>query len=298
MYTTIANVNDEFLGLWSPPVIIGGLSMALIVMLLASNLISVRMEHFSSIILKIRDGDFSVRLSNLPPDEVGEVGRCVNMLAENAQNLIDRNTAMEKEIRQSQEEVLISLASITEAKSGQTSAHVKRVSLYVRVLAEDFGYTGKVLEYISTAAMLHDIGKLLVPLEILEKPGKLTPAEFEIIKQHTVDGERLLHNAPGEIMHYARVIALEHHEKCNGKGYAGLAGTDIHLEARITALADVFDALVSRRSYKEAFPITKAYEIIVSERGQHFDPEVVDAFKRHFDEFCAIAGAYPDEMSA
>ena len=130
----------------------------------------------------------------------------------------------------------------------------------------------------------------MVPVEILEKPAKLTAGEFEVIKLHPLDGEKLLHNGVGEIMNYARIIALEHHERWDGNGYPdGKAGEEISVEARITALADVFDALVSRRSYKEAYSVDFAYDTIVKERGRQFDPKAVDIFKEHFDEFCKIA---------
>ena len=115
------------------------------------------------------------------------------------------------------------------------------------------GYTPEEVDTIRIASMMHDIGKLNLPSSIIEKPGKLTDEEFEIIKTHVTEGEKLLHNCPGKIMEIARIIALQHHEKWNGKGYLGLKKTEIALESRIVALADVFDALVSKRPFKEAF---------------------------------------------
>lgn len=192
------------------------------------------------------------------------------------------------------EQTIQSLAEIVEAKSEFTGLHVKRVSEYTRVLAEAMGYSPEDVNTIRIASMMHDIGKINIPAEILEKPGKLTPEEFDVIKTHIKEGERLLRNAPGKIMETAKIIALEHHEKWDGTGYMGRKGLEIHLDSRIVALADVFDALVSKRPYKKPFSDEKAKEIIVGDRGSHFDPDVVDAFVNHFNQFLEIHAQYPD----
>lgn len=142
--------------------------------------------------------------------------------------------------------------------------------------------------------MMHDVGKLMIPESILEKPGKLTSQEFEIVKKHTEYGKRMLETSPGELFHISAQIAHQHHEKWDGSGYMGIRGEDIARYARCVTLADVFDALVSRRSYKEPWPPQQAYEEILSQRGKQFDPEVVDAFAAHFDEFMEITNRYPD----
>lgn len=192
------------------------------------------------------------------------------------------------------EQTIQALAEIVEAKSEFTGLHVKRVSEYTRVLAEAMGYSAEDVNTIRIASMMHDIGKINIPAEILEKPAKLTREEFEIIKTHVNEGERLLRNAPGKIMETAKIIALEHHEKWDGTGYIGLKGQEIHLDSRIVALADVFDALVSERPYKEPFSNEMAREIIVNDRGSHFDPDVVDVFLSTFDQFLEIHARYPD----
>lgn len=192
------------------------------------------------------------------------------------------------------EQTIQSLAEIVEAKSEFTGLHVKRVSEYTRILAEAMGYSPEDVNTIRIASMMHDIGKINIPAEILEKPGKLTPEEFEIIKTHIKEGERLLRNAPGKIMESAKTIALEHHEKWDGTGYMGRKNWEIHLDSRIVALADVFDALVSERPYKKPFSNEKARDIIVEDRGSHFDPDVVDAFVDNFDRFVEIHAKYPD----
>lgn len=199
-----------------------------------------------------------------------------------------------KQVNDVSEQTIQSLAEIVEAKSEFTGLHVKRVSEYTRILAEAMGYSPEDVNTIRIASMMHDIGKINIPAEILEKPGKLTPDEFDIIKTHTKVGERLLRNAPGKIMETAKTIALEHHEKWDGTGYMGQKGQEIHLDSRIVALADVFDALVSERPYKQPFSNEKAREIIVGDRGSHFDPDVVDVFLDTFEQFQEIRAKYPD----
>lgn len=193
------------------------------------------------------------------------------------------------------EQTIQSLAEIVEAKSEFTGLHVKRVSEYTRILAEAMGYSSEEVDIIRVASMMHDIGKINIPSSILEKPGKLTDEEFEIIKTHITEGEKLLRHAPGRIMQTARIIALQHHEKWNGTGYMGVSGQDIALESRIVALADVFDALVSKRPYKKPFSVEKAYDIITGDSGSHFDPAVVAAFQENFERFKKVRDQYADE---
>lgn len=201
------------------------------------------------------------------------------------------------EVIQAEEEVILAFAEITEAKSGQTGKHVKRVSEYSRVLATAMGFPDDKVEEIRLASMMHDIGKLLIPPEILEKMGRLTDEEFAVIKTHVTIGESLLHNAPGEIMEYARAIALQHHEWWDGNGYLGAKGEEIDISARITAVADVFDAVTSNRSYKKAWSNEEAYNMIVEESGTHFDPDVVAAFTEHFDEIKRLREIYDDNAT-
>ena len=187
-----------------------------------------------------------------------------------------------------QEQVIISLAEITENKSGQTGQHVRRVAEYTRILAEELGYPEEQIDDIRLASTMHDVGKLLVPTEILEKPGRLTDEEYAIIKRHTTDGGHLLENVDGDVMALSRVIALDHHERWDGGGYAqNKAGEEISLEGRIVAVADVYDALTSRRSYKDAWDDREAYDEIVRCSGTQFDPQVVEAFKRRYDDINA-----------
>lgn len=184
-----------------------------------------------------------------------------------------------------QEEMIVSFAEITENKSSQTGRHVKRVSEYSMLIARQMGLDEEICERIRLASTMHDIGKLLIPSEVLEKPGRLTDDEFAVIKKHSGYGGELLENVEGDIMKLARTIALDHHERPDGRGYPeGKTDEDISVEGKIVAVADVYDALTSRRSYKQAWDPERAYSEIVKNSGSQFDEKVVEAFK----------GAYPD----
>ncbi len=207
------------------------------------------------------------------------------VLEENAKNTI-----------RSHEQMILSLSEVIEAKSGQTGLHVKRVSEYSRILAEGCGLPTDEVEEIRVASMLHDIGKLLISSEILEKPGKLTAEEFDEIKKHTRYGYNLLENTSGSLLTKAKTIADEHHEKWDGTGYSKKIGKEISLEARIVAVADVFDALVSKRSYKDAWSTDDAKKEINSSAGTHFDPEIVKAFDRQYVKMLEVNTKYRDRL--
>lgn len=194
-----------------------------------------------------------------------------------------------------QEEMILSFAEITENKSGQTGQHIKRVSEYARILAETLELPPAQCESIRIASTMHDVGKLLIPSEILEKPGRLTDEEYAVIKRHTTYGGQLLENVEGDEMALSRSIALQHHERFDGNGYpARLTGEDISLEGRIVAVADVYDALTSRRSYKEAWDEEKACQEILAGRGTQFDPQVVDAFEKAHDRILEVRRQFAD----
>lgn len=209
-------------------------------------------------------------------------------------SLIDRLQKYADEVYETQNEIVRSLAEISESKSGQTGSHVKRVSEYVKIMAEELNIDEDERDALTTAAMLHDIGKLCVPSEILDKPGKLTVEEFEIIKLHVRDGYKLLENSTGRIMEIGKIIALEHHERWDGKGYLGKSGDNIDYYARIMSIADVFDALVSKRSYKEKWEPEDAKNEILAQRGEQFDPQLVDVFERCYPKFIEVYDNFPD----
>lgn len=164
-----------------------------------------------------------------------------------------------------------------------TKTHLTHISSICEMIAKEMGFSGIEVENIKNASLLHDIGKVAIPDHILLKPGKLTPQEYELMKEHTKYSEKILKGAKSKILEIAYKMSVAHHEKWDGSGYPnGLKGEDIPLEARILAVADVFDALCMNRVYKKAWPLENAYEYIVSKAGTDFDGKVVEVFKKVF----------------
>ena len=215
-------------------------------------------------------------------------------ISDRIEKLVNTLASKNRELYEDQENLILAVSQIIENKSENTGQHVKLVSEYTEGLCKCLGFNDEDSWKISLAAMMHDVGKLMIPESILEKPGKLTAEEFEIVKKHTQYGKQMLETSPGELFKLSTDIAYNHHEKWDGTGYRGVKGEDAPICARCVALADVCDALVSRRAYKEPWPPEKAYEEIVSQRGKQFDPAVVDAFVQNFDKFKDIMMRYPD----
>lgn len=196
---------------------------------------------------------------------------------------------LNREVIETQTEILSTLGDVIETRSQDTANHVRRVAAYSALLGEKYGLSTEDIALLQAAAPMHDIGKIGIPDDILNKPGKLTAAEFEKIKHHTVIGQRILHTSDRKLMSSARAIALQHHERWDGTGYpCGLKGEEINLLARICALADVYDALSLGRVYKPAWPKEKVLRFIREERGGMFDPRLVDLFFENLDELEAI----------
>ena len=216
-------------------------------------------------------------------------------ISDRMERLVDTLAKKNAELYDDQENLILALSQIIENKSEHTGQHVRRVAEYTEVLCRSLGYNEEESWKISLAAMMHDVGKIMLPETILEKPGKLTAEEYEIVKKHIEYGKQMLETSPGELFRISTDIAYQHHERWDGNGYKGVKGDDITPYARCAALADVFDALVSSRPYKPAWTPEKAYEEIVSQSGKQFDPKVVDAFKENFDAFLEIMKNYPDE---
>jgi putative two-component system response regulator len=188
------------------------------------------------------------------------------------------------------------LSMASEYKDVDTGAHIKRMSRYCAAVARRMGLTESTIETILYAAPLHDLGKIGIPDLILVKPAKLDPLEWEVMKQHTVIGAKILEGSDAEFIRLGETIALCHHEKWDGSGYPNsLTGIEIPIAARIAAIADVFDALTSKRPYKEAFSVEKSLAIIKVGRGSHFDPDVVDAFFAIQDEILTIKKQYGED---
>ncbi|WP_053373313.1 HD domain-containing phosphohydrolase [Paenibacillus sp. FJAT-27812] len=183
------------------------------------------------------------------------------------------------EIIETQKEIILAMGKIGEGRSKETGNHVKRVAHYSYLLALGLGMSESEADMLRNASPMHDIGKVAIPDSILQKPGKLTDDEFEQMKQHSDIGFRLLRNSKRQLLQAAAIVALQHHEKWDGSGYPqALKGEEIHIYGRITALADVFDALGSSRIYKSAWALDRILALIADERGRHFDPKVVDVF--------------------
>jgi len=185
------------------------------------------------------------------------------------------------------------LSKASEYRDDDTGTHILRMSKYCELISKSIGMDEASTEIILYAAPMHDIGKMGIPDSILLKPGKLTPEEWEIMKSHTTMGAMILKDSTAEFIRMGEIIALSHHERWDGTGYPhGLKGSDIPIEARIAALADVFDALLAKRPYKEAYTIEKAFELILADRGKYFDPDVVDAFFEVKDDILKMMNSF------
>lgn len=200
-----------------------------------------------------------------------------------------------RKFQENQTDIIRDFATISEAKSGETGQHIRRVSEYTAILARGIIKDSTDIMYIKVASMMHDIGKLMIPNEIIEKPGKLSPEEYETIKTHSEFGDSLLSHSEGEIMTIARTIAYEHHERWDGHGYPrGIKGDSISIYAQIVSVADVYDALTSKRSYKEPWDPLEARVEIIRQKGHQFSPKVVDNFIDRYDEIEEIRKKYAD----
>lgn len=174
------------------------------------------------------------------------------------------------------------------------SGHLKRVAAYAKLLALKHGMTEKEANFIKQIAPMHDIGKWTIPESILQKPSTLTPEEWEIMKTHTQAGYEMLKDSKLDVLQMGALVAVQHQEKYDGTGYPkGLRGEEIHIYSRITTVADVFDALGSERSYKQAWAVTDIIQYFAEGRGTHFDPGLVDLLLVNLDEFLAIREDFP-----
>lgn len=230
-------------------------------------------------------------------DNLGDMNR---LLEEKVQQ---RTAALQEALvlaKKTEYEISARLGKASEYRDLETGMHIKRMSHYSAKLAEILGLSADEVELILYASPLHDIGKVAIPDQILLKPGRFTPEEFEIMKLHaTLGGKMLESDGNYPVIEAGRIIALQHHEKIDGTGYPrGLSGEEIHIYARIVSIADVFDALSSERVYKKAFTIEQTLEIIKEGSGTHFDAKLVTLFEENLEEFLKIKEAFPDEEEA
>jgi response regulator RpfG family c-di-GMP phosphodiesterase len=205
------------------------------------------------------------------------------------------NIHLHEDLEETQREIVYMLGEAVERRSQETGNHVKRVAEISALLARAHGLSDDEAELIKLASPLHDVGKIAIPDAVLNKPGRLTQDERDLMQTHAEVGHRMLRGSRRRILQAAAVIAHEHHERWDGGGYPrGKAGEDIHIHGRITAVADVFDALGSDRIYKDAWPLEKICNLFKEERGRHFDPALVDLLFAHLDQILAIRARHSD----
>jgi putative two-component system response regulator len=218
--------------------------------------------------------------------------RLLYLQVQNQKELLESRVAERtQELQDAQTEILERLARAAEFRDDNTGQHTRRMGETSALIARVLGQPDPWVELMRRAAPLHDLGKIGIPDSILLKPGKLTAEEFEVMKTHTVIGSSILSGSRSPALQMAEVIALTHHERWDGTGYARLKGETIPLEGRIVAVADVFDALTHVRPYKPAWPTDEALQEIAHQSGRHFDPRIVEAFMQIIPEVLAIGQA-------
>ena len=232
----------------------------------------------------VNRAEFTARIKNLL--QLREYQLKISDKAKWLQEEVKKATA---EIERREEEIILRLSRAAEFRDDDTGEHIQRMSFYSYLIAKELNLEEDFTELILKASPMHDVGKIAIPDNILLKPAKLTKEEFEIIKTHTISGFEILSDSTIPLLQLSAEIAISHHEKFNGKGYPkGLKGEEIPISGRICAVADVFDALTSKRPYKEPWPLEKALDLIKKEKGEHFDPDCVDAFISQIDEITKI----------
>jgi len=201
-----------------------------------------------------------------------------------------------EQLKQAHVDLVHRLGRAAEYKDTDTGEHIARMSQYSKLLALEFGMGEQQAELLRQAAPMHDVGKIGIPDAILLKPGRLTPDEFDHMKQHATIGAQILANSSSPLLQLAHKLAIEHHEKWDGSGYPnGLKGEQISVEGRIVAIADVFDALTSKRPYKEAWGVEEALENMQAQAGKHFDPHLINLFVNKLDAIIAIKSAHQEQ---
>ena len=228
-------------------------------------------------------------------DEIAKLAKAFNTMLHGIDRVLHENKLLNKEIEETQREVVFTMGAIGESRSKETGNHVKRVAEYSKLLALFYGLSEEESEMIKQASPMHDIGKVAIPDAVLNKPGRFNEEEREIMDTHAELGYEMLKHSQRPLLKAASIVAYEHHEKYDGSGYPrGLAAEEIHIYGRITALADVFDALGSNRVYKKAWDDERIFSLFKEERGKHFDPLLIDIFFENINQFLAIRDKFQD----
>ena len=223
------------------------------------------------------------------------IGLSVNQVENKIAEGLEQINQLNDEITNTQKEVVFTMGAIGESRSKETGNHVKRVAEYSKILALHYGLSIEQAEMLKQASPMHDIGKVAIPDAILNKPGRFDEAERRIMDTHAALGYEMLKSSNRPLLKLAATVAYEHHEKWDGSGYPqGLKGEDININGRITALADVFDALGSDRVYKKAWNDEKIFKLFKEERAKHFDPKLVDIFFDNLKEFLKVRDRFKD----
>jgi len=239
--------------------------------------------------------EFRVRVRNLLDLREGQLA-----FAGRTEALKEAVMGATEKLKAREREIVLRLCRAVDYYDADTSDHLDRMSRYCFIIAEELGFPRETCEFLHLAAHMHDVGKIGVSTTILRKPAKLTPEERAEMEQHTLFGETILEGSSSPLIQLAAIIAASHHEKWDGSGYPRkLQGSEIPIAGRIAAVADVFDALTSKRSYKNEWPLDEARQFLLDQRGKHFDPACVDAFLRRWDEVRGIcSGEVPAVLAA
>lgn len=249
-------------------------------------------------IQKVKEEEYCKIQTINRPDELGEISYAIKDMAHYIDNNAQKIAELNEEIITTQREIIYTMGEIAETRSKETGNHVKRVAQYSKILALKLGLDEEEAELLKQASPMHDIGKVGIPDNILNKPGKLTPDEFEIMKTHAQLGFEMLKHSNKKILQAAAIVAGGHHEKYDGSGYPnGLQGEDIHIYARITAVADVFDALGSDRVYKKAWKDEDIFSLFREQSGKHFDPKIITLFFESLDEVFKVRKMFQDTQA-
>jgi len=249
--------------------------------------------RFTGFFKSSRGTENLVHMSGL--GELSELDRSLLDVFANNVGVAFENIELHQDIEETQREIVYMLGEAVETRSKETGNHVKRVAEISKLLALDIGLSAEEAEVVRLASPMHDVGKIGIPDAILNKPGKHTPEEWATMQTHAQLGYDMLKNSKRRILRAGAIIARDHHEKWTGGGYPrNLKGEDIHIYGRISAVADVFDALGSDRCYKKAWPMEKVIDLFKEERGRHFDPQVVDSLLNNLDRVIAICDHFAD----
>ena len=295
--------NSDYISKRSLIIIVTVGVLFLLIMSIAASILIYRINNPLSTImdymkgLSLKKESLSGKLPVTTKDEFGKLSVTFNSMIFKLSRSFQRIQSLNQEVKDTQKEVIFTMGAIGESRSKETGNHVKRVAEYSRLLAIYYGLPEKKAEILKQASPMHDIGKVAIPDSILKKPDILDEEQRKIMDTHATLGYEMLKHSKRELLQSAAIVAHEHHEKWDGSGYPrGLKGEEIHIYGRITALADVFDALGSDRCYKKAWEDEKIFDLFRKQSGKHFDPKLVEIFFEHVDEFLAIRDKLKDNF--